>query len=331
MYYGFGWALMGGFLLTASKNWVSIRGYHGAALMALAVAWLLERAVISASALLPVFLFWLGVNIYLPAIAIMLMATLIRHRAQDSFGDNYFFLIALPLFVIAKNLLLLPEYFAIGSGMTLGLFRLAFLVMLERTLTQFVKGNFQVALPRHTWLDTGIKTGALMAVAAPLLPATAAAALDLLLAVLLAIRFVQWRPQLALRQIGLGIMYFGYFALTAQLVVDACARTLHPAWIGNLPVHVFSLGVMGSIIPAMVIRISKGHTGRKVSFERADKCILWLMLLAFLLRTAAPQLYPALYRIWLQCAAAGWSIGFGLLAWRYMPLYFQPRIDGKEH
>jgi uncharacterized protein involved in response to NO len=29
MFFGFGWAVLGGFLLTASKNWVKIRGYHG--------------------------------------------------------------------------------------------------------------------------------------------------------------------------------------------------------------------------------------------------------------------------------------------------------------
>ena len=35
MFYGFGWAVLGGFLLTATKNWVGIRGYHGGILMAL--------------------------------------------------------------------------------------------------------------------------------------------------------------------------------------------------------------------------------------------------------------------------------------------------------
>jgi uncharacterized protein involved in response to NO len=38
---------------------------------------------------------------------------------------------------------------------------------------------------------------------------------------------------------------------------------------------VFTLGAMGLIIPAMLIRISKGHTGRKVVFDRVDKLALW--------------------------------------------------------
>jgi hypothetical protein len=42
--FGFGWAVLGGFLLTSTKNWVQIRGYHGAALVFLAAAWLFERA-----------------------------------------------------------------------------------------------------------------------------------------------------------------------------------------------------------------------------------------------------------------------------------------------
>lgn len=331
MFYGFGWALLGGFLLTASKNWVSVRGCHGAALMGLVVLWLLERIALAVAAELPSPLFWISMNLYLPAITGIIMFTLIRYRAQDSFDDNYFFLIALPLFVVAKNLLLMPEYFAFGAGMTLALFRLAFLIMFERTLTQFMKGVFQVSLPRYRGLDGGIKAGALVLVAAPLMPAAIAASLDLLVALLLGIRFTLWRPQLGLRGIGTAIMYLGYLALVLQLIVDAIALMLHPAWIGTLPVHIFSFGVMGAIIPAMVVRISRGHTGRKISFEILDKIALSGMLLAFLARIVGPQLYPAAYTGWLYIAACSWSICFGILAWRYIPFYFRPRIDGREH
>jgi uncharacterized protein involved in response to NO len=38
MFFGFGWAMLGGFLLTSTKNWVKIRGYHGNALVFLAAA-----------------------------------------------------------------------------------------------------------------------------------------------------------------------------------------------------------------------------------------------------------------------------------------------------
>lgn len=331
MFYGFGWAVLGGFLLTASKNWVSIRGYHGVALIVLVIAWLAERLVLASSGALPTPLFWIGANLYLPAIALMIMFTLIRHRRQDCFADNAFFVVALPLFVIAKNLLLLPEHAALGWGLTLGLFRLAFLVMLERTLVPFMKGTFQIDLPRVPALNRAIKLLGLALIVAPLLPGTVAAGLDVLLAVLLLARFTRWKPLTALRTVGVGIMYLGYLALVAQLLVDAAALLWHPAWVGNLSVHVFSFGVMGWIIPAMVIRISRGHTGRKVAFEMPDTVALGCMILAFLARIVGPQLIPGAYTGCLHLAATGWAIGFGILAWRYVPMYFRPRIDGKEH
>lgn len=47
MFFGFGWAVLGGFLLTSTKNWVGIRGYHGSTLMWLAATYLLERVAMS--------------------------------------------------------------------------------------------------------------------------------------------------------------------------------------------------------------------------------------------------------------------------------------------
>ena len=95
--------------------------------------------------------------------------------------------------------------------------------------------------------------------------------------------------------------------------------------------HIFTLGAMGLIIPAMLIRIAKGHTGRKVVFDRIDKLVLWLMIAAFMLRVIAPQLDPAAYGLWLVLAACGWFCGFAILAWRLLPFLAQARVDGKEH
>ena len=98
-----------------------------------------------------------------------------------------------------------------------------------------------------------------------------------------------------------------------------------------MSVHVFTLGVMGLIIPAMLIRISKGHTGRKVVFDTLDKLALRMMILAFVFRIIAPQVYPASYTLWIYLSASCWFISFSLLAWQHIPFLMQPRVDGKEH
>ncbi len=331
MLFGFGWAVLGGFLLTASKNWVQIRGYHGAALKALVAAWCVERIGISFGGTWPAALFWASAFAFLGAIVAMLVATLVRHRARDSFRDNLFFIVALPLFLVAKALVLDADHFHAGVSMTLGLYRLAFLVMLERTLTTFMKNGCGVDLPRDPWLDGPIKGLALVLVGLPWLPAGLAVALLLVEAVLLTARFFRWRPDRAFRRLELAVMYVGYLALIAQLLAEAWSRIGAPGWVGSVPVHLLTVGAMGPIIPAMLVRISKGHTGRKVSFDAFDKAVLWVMLAALGLRIGLPQLAPGLYGLWVDLAAAAWGLGFGALGLRILPRVLAPRVDGKVH
>lgn len=331
MFYGFGWAVLGGFLLTATKNWVQIRGYHGPALLLLAAAWVVERFAVWHEASLPPALFLAASNLFLGALVLMLVRTLVRHRETDTFRDNYFFLALLPAFLVAKALLLSAESFDIGVSMTIGLFRLAFLVMLERTLTPFMKGIFQVEILRQPQLDLAIKLLGLLLVIESVVPAPVAAALATLLAALLLFRFAFWAPLRAMRRIDLTVMYLGYLAIVGQLLMVAASRLWSPDWVGAVAVHVFTLGAMGLVIPAMIVRIVKGHTGRKVTFDVGDKLVLWLMLTALVLRVVAPQLLPAGYGHWIAGSALCWSLAFGVLAWRYIPLMCRPRVDGREH
>lgn len=331
MIYGFAWAMLGGFLLTASKNWVGIRGYHGGTLILLSAAWLLDRLAMLYGGAWPAALFWLAGSLFIAGIVALLLATMIRYRASDSYRDNLYFILALPLFLPAKWLLLSADHFAAGRSMSLALFRLAFLIMLERTLSQFMKSVFQLSLPRSAAVDHGIKGLALALVAAPLLPAGAVAAANALLAALLLVRWLRWHGLRALSRIELGIMYLGYLAIVAQLLLDALAYLLPLPWVGSLAVHVFTLGTLGAITPAMIVRIAKGHTGRKVVFDALDKGVLWLMLAGALIRLALPQFLPAAYPVCLWLSALCWLLGFGLLGARYIPWLWQPRADGRQH
>lgn len=331
MFFGFGWAVLGGFLLTSTKNWVNIRGYHGPALMLLATAWIFERLAMIFGGHWPMPILFISTNLFLGSIVAMLLWTLIRHRERDNYRDNAFFMFVLPAFLVAKYLMLFGDNFTAGYSMAISLFRLAFLVMLERTLTPFMKAAFQVNILRQPKLDLAIKLLALLLVVQFALPGPLTAAIALSLAILLGIRLCFWKPQLALRRIDIGIMYVGYMAITGQLLVEALSHFVQFAWVGSFSVHLFTFGAMGAVIPAMIIRISKGHTGRKVVFDRLDKLALYVMLLALFIRVVAPQLFPAAYLLWIQLAAACWLTCFGLLAWRYIPFLMQARIDGKEH
>ncbi len=331
MFYGFGWAVLGGFLLTASKNWLGVRGWHGGALVFLAAAWVFDRLAMSFGAGWPPALFWLASGLFQVAIVAMLMHTLLRQKVRGGASDNYFFWIALPLFVPAKLLLVQGDYYVVGWSMSLALFRLALLLMLERTQVQYMRHAFGVDILRNPRLDFPIKWLAVALVFAELLPAPLAGLLEFALAALLLWRFAGWQPRKAFSRLDIGVMYFGYLMIVAQLLLSGLGRFVDLPWVGTVAVHLFTVGALGVIMPAMIVRIAKGHTGRDVVFERADQWVLWIMVAGFLARVVAPQLHPAGYAMWLHLAATCWLVAFTVLLWRYLPFLVAPRVDGKEH
>jgi len=330
MFYGFGWALLGGFLLTASKNWVNIRGYHGAVLVVLATLWMIERLVMIVGGGLPEPVVSSLAMLFMSTMVGLLVYTLVKHREQDSYADNVYFIIGLPLFLPAKWLMFQEGMAELSIVMTLGLFRLCFLIMLERTLQPFMKGAFGITLKRVGWVDHGIKVLGLLLVFTPWLPETLLLIASISLAVLLLTRWFYWHPFKALTRLDVGVMYLGYLAIALQLVFVPFAQPDIPL-IGTFSIHLFTLGAIGLIAPAMIIRISRGHTGRKVQFDGLDKSAISFMLLGFFCRLIGPQLIPDWYLLWLWGTAFCWLLCFTLIGMRYVPWLLRPRMDGKVH
>jgi uncharacterized protein involved in response to NO len=330
MFFGFGAAVVGGFLLTASKNWLSIRGHHGKTLVFLIAAWLLDRVATSLGAGWPQAWFWIASSLYVVTFVILVAGDLIRYRAKDSYPDNIYFVLALPWLLPAKYLLLTSGLNE-GTQMCIAIFRLVLLIVLERTLTQFMSGIFKVTVLRLPWLDHVIKLLALSLVAAPWLPASLVASLEFMLALLLLGRLPFWHLRLAVTRIDIGIMHLAYVMLLLQLIVSSASQVWTLTWIGTASVHVFTVGALGLVVPAMVIRISKGHTGRPVAFDVQYKAALWLMIIAAASRILGPQIWPAAYPAWLWLTAMLWLLVFSHLAWRFVPLLLAPRTDGREH
>lgn len=332
MLFGFGWAVLGGFLLTASKNWVKIRGLHGTPLAIVVLFWILERfAVVLVPTDAPEWFRFLALNSFLLSVTAYVLWTLVRYHHQDTFRDNWFFVAALPMFLIAKNLMLSPNYFTVGWTMAIGLFRVAFSVMFERTMPQFMKNKMGIILPRNPTIDLSIKILILISVFEAILPVKIAAGTMIVAAVLLLWRWFYWSPLRGLSDFGIALMYIGYLGLTAHLIFEAFRITGIYAGVGALSVHVFTFLCMGVVIPGMLIRISQGHTGRKLLFTLSDRIALGAMFVGAGFRLIATQVSPAHYLQAVAIAGIGWSICFVLLAFRLIPFLWLARVDGREH
>src|SRR5690606_35827801 len=101
-------------LLTASRNWLRIRGLHGGPLALAALLWILERVAVF---LPPSPLRLVLLNAFAVWVIGYLVGILARHFRNGS-PQNAWFLVALPIFLVAKNLLLQPQTWVVGVAMT---------------------------------------------------------------------------------------------------------------------------------------------------------------------------------------------------------------------
>ena len=91
--------------------------------------------------------------------------------------------------------------------------------------------------------------------------------------------------------------------------------------------HALSMGFLGSIMVAMVTRVSCGHSGRALVADNPVWAMFWLLQVAIGVRLlAAVQGMP----MWLTALAALlWTAIVTAWALRYANWYGRPRIDGK--
>lgn len=95
----------------------------------------------------------------------------------------------------------------------------------------------------------------------------------------------------------------------------------------RVPVHVLTVGYFGSMLVAMVTRVTQGHSGRPLVMGTLP----WITFVGVqgvvLLRVYAD--FARDPGAWLAIAAAAWIVAFLPWALRSAMIYLTPRIDGK--
>ncbi|PKL77130.1 MAG: NnrS family protein [Candidatus Melainabacteria bacterium HGW-Melainabacteria-1] len=329
MLFGFGPAIAGGFLLTASQNWSGMRGVHGRQLMGLAGLWLLGRLAL----LLP----WPGLAagldlLFLPALMISLWPYLSGAGQQR----NRIFLVLFGL-QIAGNLLYHLEM--LGTGLTLArsgiylalhVYLLMILVIGGRVIPAFTRGAIANArISSWPWLEKGGFALVLAWLLLELIWPAAELSHWLALAAGLSqlLRLWGWRPWQTWRKPLLLILPLGY----AWLVAGFLLRGLPPQWAPplSLATHAFTVGAIGVMMHGMITRVSLGHTGRELKASGLMVTGYGLINLAALLRVAVPWLLPSFYMPAMIWAGLLWALAFGLYVWECAPYLLGPRPDGK--
>lgn len=129
-----------------------------------------------------------------------------------------------------------------------------------------------------------------------------------------------------LAMLHVGFVWFGLALLYSALSQGLWLMTGR-AVLGLGALHALSMGFLGSIMIAMVTRVSCGHSGRALVADDLVWTLFWgLQAVVGLRLLAAVEGMPP----WLiALAALGWALVVTVWGLRYASWYGRPRIDGK--
>lgn len=129
----------------------------------------------------------------------------------------------------------------------------------------------------------------------------------------------------------LWVLFLGFAWLPVALALFA-VQSLGLAMDGTLllgrgPVHALTIGFFGSVLVAMVTRVTQGHSGQLLLMPAVAWFAFAVLQLVALLRVLAEALPDA--AMWQALAAAGWLLAFTPWVLRNAGIYLRPRRDGK--
>lgn len=332
MPFGFGVAIVAGFLLTAVQNWTGHRGLHGRPLAALFALWLAARLAWALGA--PTALV-VGLSLpFLPLLAGVLGWQLWRVRQRG----NYPMVLVLALLAAADGLSLLGLWRG-DDGLqrqavlaALWLIGALMAVIGGRVIPFFTQRGLgrpeQVRLP--AWLDIAVlvlSLGAALLFASGLaLQPRAWLALPFgALAALHGWRLWRWHDRRLWAVPLLWSLHLAY----AWLAVAALGMALWALGLStssSLASHGLAVGGMGGLVLGMVARVSLGHSGRPLVPPTAMAWAFAGLQLSALARVALVPLAPAA-GLWL--AGAAWVMAFALFVRHYAPILLTARADGQ--
>ncbi|WP_213958976.1 MULTISPECIES: NnrS family protein [unclassified Variovorax] len=322
-------AIAVGFLLTATSNWTGINPLSGTALGILLALWSIARI----GYLVPgAIAFWVAACSELAFFAWAAAAlgrAIYGARSRRNYG--------LPLLVlglgVADALYLLAarqgDHALLLQRFNLGLLCMAVIALLvaRRVIPFFaMRAVPGLTIPMHTRSGHWQIGAGLIAVLGGLLQIRSVTAGALAAAGGLAlIQVLAWRPWAVLRVPLLWILYAGYAALGAGLLVaavQAMGWIVRAAW----PAHVIGTAGFSVLIIGMVTRTALGHLGRPLETDRAMVISYALVIVAAALRLVA--LLPTTIALGALHASAGaWVLAFALYLWRFFPMLIRPRAD----
>ncbi len=334
MIFGYGFAVIAGFLLTAVKNWTGVQTLHGPPLLLLLLLWLAARYLLlvgDAGMLVWAALADLLFNLLL---LVALAWPIFKVRQFKQFGT-----LSKVLLLMLANLpfyigVLAPYPWGLQAGLYSGVYLIMALifVMSRRVVPFFVERGLggAVNVTNRAWLDGA---SLLLFVAFWLADifdpdSLAVAGLAAGLCVLHGIRLTGWYAAGIWKQPLLWVLFLSYLALVIGFALKAAVSVFGISPL--LSLHAFTYGGIGLFTLGMMARVTLGHTGRNIL--EPPPAVAWmfgLLAVGSVVRVALPLLDAGHYVFWMGLSQLIWVLTFLLFMWVFLPMLLRSRADGQ--
>jgi uncharacterized protein involved in response to NO len=336
MVFGFVAASIAGFLLTAVPSWTGQRGFAGWPLVVLMALWVAGRVLVATAARWPAILVGSVDVAFLIALAALVAPPLLRSRNRNTP------LLAVLALLAASNAVshwALAHrdagfaYHAILVGIDITLVLVTVIggrIVPAFTANALRSGGIPGAVRAWPWITpaavalmVAVTITDIVVVNSPLSGIVAGVA-----ALIQAVRMLQWRSFATRRQPIVWILHLAYAWLPVGLALKSIALVQGAAF-SAFWLHALTIGVLATMIMAVMTRASLGHTGRALVVDPTVAVGYLLLLAAGVVRVfglGVPGLpYPAVVVI----SAGFWTAAFGVFLVNYAPILWSARADGK--
>ena len=349
MMFGFALAAIAGFLLTSVPQWTASAPLRGAPLAALAGAWLIGRlAILGAGVIGPGAAMVLDL-LFPVGLCFAIGAQLVKAQNRRNYG----FIVLLGLAALANFCwhmemagftddlegAFVDELSGTALQLMLNLLLIIVAIMGGRVIPMFSANWMRrqgEALPivHPEWLKRGCIIGLILVAGAeflsPILDERYIGILAILTGLAYLVRLRGWNGYRTYAHPLVWILHLAYFWLCLALflkggqylgtyfgdfVPEAAAR------------HAAAVGAVGTMIMAIMPRVSLGHSGRDLILPRPMLAAYALIVLAPVLRVASPFLDEGPSQAALLASGLCWTGAFAIFLFTFAPILLTPRVD----
>lgn len=339
--FGFMPAIIAGFLLTAVPNWTGRPPVAGWLLGGLVALWLAGRVAIALSTYLDPTV-TAALSICFPIV----LAAVIGREILAAKNRRNLKIVAVLLGLAITDALFHYEIEQFGRPkiahtLAVALTLLLLMIIAGRILpfftTNWLKQNRAGALPspfgRFDIVAMLASSAALLAwVALPQIEATASWVRPLIGSVMIAaaamnfLRQARWTPHRTFSEPLLAILHIAYAFVGLGFLLIGLGVLRDSYEFATAGLHAWTSGAIGTMMLAVMTRVSRGHTGRALTAPIGTVALYVAIIIAAGARIAA-GLNPEFTFVFLPIAGVAWVVAFGGFAILYGRMLTSPRAD----